>query len=172
MGPFVRNIQFIIVVLLQITVIVMLSIMMTTNFESKLSPKTNYGLKTEDFDRLKDVYGKKNVTVTLVPLCSISIIDSNDALYEKKNVTETLEHEIGHFQIEKLFESTISIRLSDELATEVLDLVHKWQNANASERERIAEEIKRIIKNEPKVKDLIQSFSDLLDDLKEDDANI
>jgi len=101
MKLFVRNVQFIVLVLLQIATLIILSTMMLTNFESQSNTDTNYGLKKEDFDRIKDAI-------------------------ETKNGTETLEHEIGRYHIEKRIESgTYSIRLSDELSIEVLCLIQK-----------------------------------------------
>ena len=146
MNYFLRNRQFILVVALQvITVLLLLAVMheKSTRKAYVLGDKF-YGLQKEDCERIDKI------------------------LNDETTANNVIEQNIGHYHFKKqLNSSTIGLRLDGGLTPEILSMIQKWESLKESEKDIIVNELQAEIQNHPKMKQLIQNFSEELRKIKE-----
>jgi len=155
----VRNIQFLAVVILHVVTIVILIVMLAQHSEDVMPVNAKnenlYGLQKVDFIRLKDV-------PKIIEPNGLQKVD----FVRLKEVPKIIEHYTNtrHYYIEKSIELGKSdVKFSQQFA-EILVLLHKWENLNGPEKEKVAKEIETKVKNEPEVKKIIQNFSNIIEE--------
>ena len=87
---------------------------------------------------------------------------------DETTANNVIEQNIGHYHLKKQIKSsTIGLRLDGGLTPEILSMIQKWESLKESEKDIIVNELQAEIQNHPKIKQLIQNFSEELRKIKE-----